>query len=141
MSSHGYARAYQTQSVMTASPGHLVLMLYDGALKFIGIAKEGFNLPESNPRRFELININLQKAQNIICELQCNLNREAGGDLSVTLDRLYDYYNRRLFEANLRKQIEPINEVERYIRELREAWSEMLRKEEGLRQQENRGVA
>ncbi len=137
----GYARAYQTQSVLTASPGQLVLMLYDGALKFIGLAKEGFNLPDSNPRRFELINVNLQKAQNIIVELQGNLNREAGGELATTLDRLYDYYARRLFEANMQKRIEPIVEVERFIKELRDAWSEMLRKEESIRLQDTRGVA
>ena len=47
----GYARAYQTQSVMTASPGQLVLMLYDGALKFLNFAQEGFKMSEDNPKR------------------------------------------------------------------------------------------
>jgi flagellar secretion chaperone FliS len=141
MSVPGYARAYQTQSVMTASPGQLVLMLYDGALKFLSFAEEAFNLPEGNPRRYEIINVNLQKAQNILAELRGNLNREAGGDLATTLDRLYDYYERRLFEANLKKKVEPIREVARFIKELRDAWAEMLRKEESIRFQENRGVA
>ncbi len=141
MSVPGYARAYQTQSVLTASPGQLVLMLYDGSLKFIALAKEGFNLPDSTPRRNELINANLQKAQNILIELQSNLDRDAGGDLAVTLDRLYDYYNRRLFEANVRKQIEPIAEVERFVKELRDAWAEMLRKEDSSKEQGIRGVA
>ncbi len=141
MSVAGYAKTYQTQSILTASPGHLVLMLYDGCLKFISLAKEGFTMPESNPRRFELINLNLQKAQNIIIELQNNLNKDAGGDLAVTLDRLYDYYTRRLFEANLHKRMEPVVEVERFVKELRDAWAEMLRKEETTRFDENRGVA
>lgn len=137
----GYARAYQAQSVLTASPGQLVLMLYDGALKFIGLAKEGFTMPEDTPRRIEIINTNLQKAQNIVIELQSSLNRDAGGDLATTLDRLYDYYTRRLFEANISKKIEPLLEVERLVRELRDAWAEMLRKEEGARFHEARGVA
>ncbi len=141
MSVPGYARAYQAQSVITASPGQLVLMLYDGVLKFLGMAKEGFSMQEDNPRRIELINTNLQKAQNILIELQSNLNREAGGDLAVTLERLYDYYTRRLFEANLTKKVEPVNEVERFVRELRDAWAEMLRKEDGGRFQQARGVA
>lgn len=141
MSASGYAKTYQTQSILTASPGQLVLMLYDGCLKFIGLAKEGFSMPETNPRRIELINLNLQKAQNIIIELKTNLNMEVGGDLAVTLDRLYDYYTRRLFEANLRKSLEPVVEVERFVKELRDAWAEMLRKEETSRFDENRGVA
>lgn len=141
MSASGYAKTYQTQSILTASPGQLVLMLYDGCLKFIALAKEGFSMPDTNPRRIELINLNLQKAQNIIIELKTNLNMEVGGDLAVTLDRLYDYYTRRLFEANLRKSLEPVVEVERFVKELRDAWAEMLRKEETSRFDENRGVA
>lgn len=141
MVTQGYARTYQTQSVLTASPGRLVLMLYDGALKFLALAQEGFRQPESDPRRFELINNNLQKAQNILNELQATLNHGAGGDLSTTLDRLYDYYSRRLFEANLKKQPEPVAEVERFLRELRDAWAEMLCKEEGARFQQSRVVA
>ncbi len=116
-------------------------MLYDGALKFLNFAEEAFNLPEDNPRRYEVINVNIQKAQNILAELRGNLNREAGGELAVTLDRLYDYYERRLFEANIKKKVEAIREVSRFIKELRDAWSEMIRKEESIRFQETRGVA
>jgi flagellar secretion chaperone FliS len=141
MSAFGYARAYQTQSVMTASSGQLVLMLYDGAIKFLNLAEEAFNLPEENLRRIEIINLNIQKAQNIVAELRGNLNREAGGELAVTLDRLYDYYERRLFEANIKKKVDMVREVSRFIKELRDAWSEMLRKDESIRFQENRGVA
>lgn len=141
MVAQGYARAYQTQSVLTASPGQLVLMLYDGALKFLALAKSGFDQPEDSPRRIELINVNLQKAQNIIAELQATLNRDAGGDLAVTLDRLYDYYARRLFEANMKKKVEPVIEVERFMKELRDAWAEMLKKEDSSRMTDTRGVA
>jgi len=81
MVSHGYARAYHAQSVLTASPGQLVLMMFDGALRFLALAKEGFNQPEENVRRFETINLNLQRAQNIIAELQGSLNYEAGGEI------------------------------------------------------------
>jgi len=141
MVSHGYARAYHAQSVLTASPGQLVLMMFDGALRFLALAKEGFNQPEENMRRFETINLNLQRAQNIIAELQGSLNHEAGGEIAVTLDRLYDYYSRRLFEANVKKRLEPVIEVERFLQELRDAWAEMIRKEDTTRFQDTRGVA
>ena len=122
----GYARTYRVNSVLTASPGQLVLMLYDGALKALSLAREGFNQPVEDPRRIELINTQLLKAQAIVNELQCGLNLEAGGEFASTMNRLYDYHNRRLFEANLRKQVEPVIEVERLLRELRDAWAQML---------------
>ena len=141
MVASGYARAYQAQSVLTASPGQLILMLYDGALRFLGHAIDGLRSPEDSPRRIETINTNLLKAQNIVAELQSCLNHEAAGEHSAHLDRLYDYYLRRLFEANLRKQVEPVVEVEKLLRELRDGWAEMLRTQEAGGMHSARGVA
>ncbi len=126
MVTHGYAQTYRANAVLTASPGQLVLMLYDGALKSLAIARDAFTRPVEDPRRIEVINTHLLKAQTILAELQGGLNMEAGGEFARTLDRLYDYHNRRLLEANLRKQVEPVIEVERLVRELRDAWAEML---------------
>jgi flagellar protein FliS len=137
----GYARAYQAQAVLTASPGHLVLMLYDGALRFMGHAREALQSSEDTPRRIEIINNNLIKAQNILTELQANLNHEAGGDHAANLDRLYDYYVRRLLDANVKKTVEPVIEVEGLVRQLREGWAEMLCTYETERLQHARGVA
>lgn len=122
----GYARTYRANAILTASPGQLVLMLYDGALKAIALAREGFNIPSEEPRRIEVINQHLLKAQAILTELQSGLNLESGGEFARTMHGLYDYHNRRLFEANLRKQVEPVVEVERLVRELRDAWAQML---------------
>lgn len=138
----GYARAYQSQSVLTASPGQLILMLYDGALRFLQHARDALESPEETPKRIERININLIKAQDIIAELQSCLNMDAG-EYSKNLDRLYDYYLRRLFEANLKKKVAPVIEVEGLVRQLRDGWAEMLRSQDGQRAQAQgqRGVA
>src|SRR5258708_21282432 len=128
----GYARAYQTQAVLTASPGQLVLMLYDGALRFLSIAQEAFNMEETNFQRFEVINKNLQRVQAIIGELQATLNYEVGGDFAVTMHRLYDFYNRRVFEANLKKDPTLLVDVEKFLREIRGACSEMLRSQNSV---------
>jgi len=128
MVAQDYARTYRANSVLTASPGQLVLMLYDGALRSLALAREGFARPERVLRRIELINAQLLKAQNIILDLQSTLNHEAGGEFSRTLDQLYDYYARRLWEANIRKEEAPVIEVERMLRELRDGWAEMLNK-------------
>lgn len=131
MLAQGYARTYRTNAVLTASPGQLVLMLYDGALRALALSREAFTRPEDDARRIEIINQQLLKAQAIVSELQAGLNFEAGGEMATTLNRLYDYYNRRLFEANMRKQEAPVIEVERLLGELRAGWAEMLSKQGG----------
>ena len=136
----GYARTYRTNAILTASPGQLVLMLYDGALKAMGIAQEALQNLDT-PRRIEVINTQLLKAQAILTELQSGLNMEAGGEFARTMHRLYDYHNRRLMEANLRKQVEPVIEVEKLVRELRDAWAQMLTQQDGGTVERIRGVA
>lgn len=137
----GYARTYRANSVLTASPGQLVLMLYDGALKALAITRDAFSQPADDPKRIETINTQLLKAQAIITELQNGLNHEAGGEFANTMHRLYDYHNRRLFEANLRKQVEPVIEVERLVRELRDAWAQMLTQQSAAGAERVRTVA
>ena len=127
MYAQNYARAYRSNSILTASPGQLVLMLFDGALNAMAIARTACDDPAGDPRRFEIIHTQLTKAQQIIAELQGTLNMEAGGEFAQTMYRLYDYYDRRISEANLKKQSGPIIEVERLLGEVRNAWSEMLR--------------
>lgn len=141
MVANGYARTYRANAILTASPGQLVLMLYDGALTAMALAREGFNTPADDPRRIEVINRHLLKAQAILGELQDGLNMEVGGEFSQTMYRLYDYHNRRLFEANLRKKVEPVIEVEGLVRELRDAWAEMLSKQHTNTVEFVRGVA
>jgi flagellar protein FliS len=127
----GYARTYRATAILTASPGQLVLMLYDGVLKAIALARQGFDTRAEDPRRIEVINHQLLKAQAILSELQSGLNMEVGGEFARTMHRLYDYHNRRLLEANLRKQVEPVIEVERLVRDLRDAWAQMLTQQDG----------
>ena len=141
MLAQSYVRTYRANAVLTASPGQLVLMLYDGALKALALAREAFTQPAEDPRRIAVINQHLLKAQAILIELQDGLNLEAGGEFARTLHRLYDYHNRRLFEANLRKQVEPVIEVERLVRELREAWAQMLTQHEDATIEHVRTVA
>lgn len=130
MYAQDYARAYRANSILTASPGQLVLMLFDGALNALAIARAACDDPRGDPRRFEIINTQLVKAQKIIAELQGTLNLEAGGDFAKTMYQLYDYYDRRLIEANMKKQSAPIAEVERLLGDVRTAWAEMLREKD-----------
>jgi len=136
------ARAYRTNSVITASPGQLVLMLFDGVLRSLSIAREAFSMSPDDLRRIAVINTQLIKAQTIIAELQGTLNMEAGdGKFAHEMYRLYDYYTRRLVEANLRKEVAPVIEVERLLGEVRTAWAEMLKQQDGKASTSIRNVA
>lgn len=116
---------YRQIATQTAPPGQLVLMLFDGALSALDRALEGFanaNIRERN----ETIHNNLRKATDIIRHLNHSLNTEAGGKLAQTLRRLYNYFDVRLSESNMRKQRDGVDEVVVHLKELRDAWAEML---------------
>ncbi len=118
-------QSYRQVATRTASPGQLVLMLYDGVIRFLDQAKAGFQLDD--PVEFNTtINNNILRAQDIIRELDYSLNAEQGGELALELHRLYDYFDRVLLEANLRKDPKGINEVIQRTTVLRDAWAAML---------------
>ena len=112
-------KTYQNNSVNTASPGKLTLMLYNGCLRFIQIAKKA--IEEKN---IELKNTNIQKTQAIVNELMVTLNTDL--EVSQNLMSLYDYFNRRLTEANVKNDIAILHEVEGYITEFRDTWKEVI---------------
>ena len=119
------AKSYKAQSVQTASPGKLVLMLFDGYLRFTTAARRGF-AENDLTKKNETINNNLIRAQNIVTELQASLDMSVPGELPGTLYRLYDYVLHQLQQSNLQKKVEPIDEADKVISELRDAWAEML---------------
>ncbi|MBM7585880.1 flagellar protein FliS [Bacillus pakistanensis] len=112
-------KAYQNNSVTTASPSELTLMLYNGCLKFIHIAKKAIE-----DKNIELKNTNIQKAQAIIQELMVTLNLDI--ELSQNMMVLYDYMNRRLMEANLHNDTAILDEVDGLIVEFRDTWKQMI---------------
>ncbi len=121
-------QSYRQVATRTASPGQLVLMLYEGAIRFLERAEAGFRLED--PVEFNTtINDNILRAQDIVRELDFSLNVEQGGELAVQLRRLYDYFDRTLLEANLRKDPTGIVEVTKRITVLRDAWATMLEKQ------------
>lgn len=120
-------RSYQKVATQTATPGQLVLMLYEGALRFLEQARVGFS--EEDPLLFHrTISNNILKAQAILQELDVSLDLDQGGEFSENLRSLYSYLDRRLQESNSRKEIAGIEEVIARITVLRDAWREMLSK-------------
>nr|WP_315362279.1 flagellar export chaperone FliS [Cytobacillus firmus] len=112
-------QSYQQNSVNTASPGELTLMLYNGCLKFIHQAKKA--IEEKN---IEMKNTNIQKAQSIIQELMVTLNMDI--EVSKNMMSLYDFMNRRLMEANIKNDASILAEVEGLVTEFRDTWKEVI---------------
>lgn len=112
-------QSYQQNSVNTASPGDLTLMLYNGCLKFLHLAKKAIDEKEISAR-----NTNIQKTQNIIKELMVTLNMDIA--ISKNLMALYDYMNRQLIQANINNDKSIIEEVESLITEFRDTWKQAI---------------
>ncbi|HDI6349179.1 TPA: flagellar export chaperone FliS, partial [Escherichia coli] len=91
------AQAYQTNSINTATPGELTLMLYNGALKFIKLAKAAIA-----EQRFDKAHENNMKVQNIIQELMITLDRKY--PVAEQMFLLYEYIHQRMVEANIKKE-------------------------------------
>lgn len=108
---------YQQTQAQTASKPKLLIMLYDGAIRFVQAGIEGIE-----QKNYELVNRNLIKAQAIVHELISSLNFDY--PIAQNLVAIYEYMLRLLIEANVQKRAEPALEVLEHLKELREAWVE-----------------
>ncbi|MER2105296.1 MAG: flagellar export chaperone FliS [Solibacillus sp.] len=112
--------AYKQNSVTTASPGELTLMLYNGCLKFLGRAKLAIGDKNIQDRNYYI-----QRSQAIIAELMSTLNMDI--EISKQMLPLYEYMNRRLTEANIKNDVAIIEEVEGLVTEFRDTWKEVIK--------------
>ncbi len=123
MSYHAHSvNAYKETRVKTAGRGRIIVMLYDEAIKQLDSAVE---LLEQKTKQLDKVNNAITKAQDIIAELMVSLDFEQGGEIARNLFRLYLYFNDELMEANMKKEVEPIRGVRRYLAELRTAWKQI----------------
>lgn len=132
----GNAYAAYNNSVMhaTARKDRILLMLYDGALKFVRFARIG--IEERNPK---IRGENISKVIAIITEVDCALDRKIGGQLAENLSGLYQYMIERLTIANINNDPQALDEVERILSELREGFEGAI-KEECTRSPIYRGI-
>jgi len=108
---------YLAQQVETASPAQLVTMLYDGALAALTRARMTWDQPLE-------VNRELQRAQRILTELRVTLDYERGGEIAGNLGSLYVWMIDELIAANLDKDADRLDPVERTLKEIRAAWVE-----------------
>lgn len=129
MTNYKASEQYAQTKIQTASGGDLVIMLYQGCIKFLRLAKK--SMEEDNIHN---TNEYLIRSQDIIMELLTTLDGEKGGEVATNLAALYEYMYRELIQANMKKDPERIDQVEGMLLELLEAWKEAVksdRKENG----------
>lgn len=114
-------QSYQQNQVQTLSQEKLVLMLYDGALRF---CRQGQAAVEQ--RDYAAVSNNLGRAEDIISELMVTLNRDAG-EVAENLYKLYEFMYRHLVQANVKKSAAMISEVIDLLQQLRDTWEEATR--------------
>jgi flagellar secretion chaperone FliS len=112
--------AYKQQSILTATPGQLVVMLYDGCLRFLNQA--AYAMREGN---VAVAGGRLTRAEAIIDELLATLDLEQGGVVASRLQGIYVFCSQHLTEARLDREPAKIDRVGQLLGELREAWAQV----------------
>jgi flagellar protein FliS len=115
-----YKKAGVHAEVMEADPHRLIQMLMEGAIDRISIAKGAMQ-----QKNVALKGERISSAISIVEGLRGSLNMEAGGDISANLESMYDYMTRRLMEANLKDDVEILDEVADLMRKIKSGWDEI----------------
>ena len=112
-----YARLGLRTNIETATPHRIILLLVDGALEKLRIARLAMRQGSIAEK-----GANISWTISIIDGLRASLNLDEGGDIASNLDRLYDYMGRTLIASNLTNDVAKLNEVEQLLQQLRSGW-------------------
>lgn len=112
-----YKQVNRVAGITDADPHRLVLMLLDGALGKVATVK-GLIIRKDTAKKGELFG----QIIAIVSGLRASLNKEAGGEIAINLDNLYEYIERQLVKANMDNDISIVDEVAALLREIKAAW-------------------
>ena len=113
--------AYNNSKIQTATPAELTLLLYEGAIKFTNIA-----IVAMEKNDVQKAHDNIMKTEKIIEEFQATLDHKY--PVAKDFEAVYSYLLKRLFDANIRKDTEILEEVLRHLRTMRDTWKEVMAK-------------
>ena len=116
-----YVKQYQKTTVETASNEKILIMLYDGAIQFLNKAKIALN-----EKNYEQSHNNLMGAQRILEEFINPIDKEPNPELANNLINLYEYFITRLVQANIKHEIGPVDEVLKFLKDLKSTWEQAI---------------
>ncbi|GHV27525.1 flagellar export chaperone FliS [Synergistales bacterium] len=114
---------YRINQIQMASKEQLLVITYDIGIRSCSAAERAMETSD-----VEQINTNLKRAQAVVRELMITLNLEQGGEVAVSLMKLYDYMYYQLVDANVKKEMEPVQRVRKMMEELKATWVEAITK-------------
>jgi flagellar protein FliS len=123
MTATGYDIYKRSAINIVHSKEKMLLMLYEGAVRFVKLASMGIDEKNAKTR-----GENISKVIGILTELDCALDRRAGGDIVENLSGLYRYMVDRLTHANVKNDPDALDEVERLLTELKDGFEEAAQK-------------
>lgn len=109
--------AYRKTEVQSRTPLELVVMLYDGAIRFLGVARDAIGRGDIRGRAEAT-----SRALAIISELQSTLDVDRGGEFALTLDDMYRYITQRVVQATVKNDAAPLDEARHLLETLRDGW-------------------
>ncbi|KPK86772.1 MAG: hypothetical protein AMJ81_00480 [Phycisphaerae bacterium SM23_33] len=109
--------AYKDRSISTQTPGKLIVMLYEGAIKFLYRTIEAMETGNHEAKAKDL-----ERAVAIVDELNANLDMEAGGEVAQNLRRLYNFMTTHLTQATMRNDPQMVRDVIACLKDLNEGW-------------------
>jgi flagellar protein FliS len=118
---NGYTNQYLANTVNAATPEQLLLMLYDGAIRFAALAIKAIEDEQIDKRSYYI-----NKSCAILSEFSATLDRSHDPELAYNLDGLYSYMQRQLMEGNLKDNAEPVKEVKAMLADLRATWAKAV---------------
>ena len=122
MNNSGHAfDSYKSTQIQTANQGQLIIMLYEGAIRFLGQSKEMIA-----EKKLDKAHNFIMKAQDIVTELMTSLDLEKGGKIAENLLSIYIYVNKRLVEANIKKDPAIIDEAAKIFNDLLISWRQVV---------------
>ncbi len=123
---NAYAQ-YNNSKVLTASPAELTLMLYEGAIKFCNIA-----ILAVEQKDVEKAHVHITKVERIVDYFRQTLDMKY--PVAEDFDRVYSYLSQRLVEANIKKDVQILEEVNTHLRAMRDTWKEVMKlnREKGM---------
>lgn len=127
---NAYVNQYQNNQILNASPEQILIMLYDGAIRF---CRQAIHAMDEGQRKVQAEKIS--RAMAIVCEFANTLNHEVGGEIATDLDALYGFMTRELTRANLQNDRKALETVEDLLTGLRATWVEVIEINRGVTQQ------
>ena len=135
MTMNPYLDQYQNNQIATAKPEQILILLYDGAIRFVYRAAAAIDANNAEQK-----NININKTVAILSEFSATLDHTIGGQVAADLTALYNFMIRELTVVNRTNDLNRLENVRSILTELRDTWAQAVKMKPETNTTENPAV-